>query len=120
VRAILVDVGIIFGLSFGGGFVVGFVAALTRASAGVAMVGLAVSNIVFITIGFVLSGCRAPRGKRWPHIAWVALGLWLVSFINVMFFGVPIGQWVASAFLLSVCMGIGGGLSSFIRRDEPS
>jgi hypothetical protein len=118
VRTILVDVAILFGLTFFGGFVVGFAAAASSVSMGVMMAALAVSNMVLLTIGFVLSGCRSPRGKRWPHLAWVALGIWLVSFLNVLFLGVSLGQWIGSAVLMVICMLIGGGLSMFIRRDD--
>ena len=104
------DIAIIFALTFFGGCVVGAVGA--AANSGKVPVALAISNLVLTTGGFTLSGFRAPRGKRWPHLAFVALGVWIASLLNVFVFGVPGVQWLLSGPFIAVCMGAGGGIAT--------
>jgi hypothetical protein len=111
---IIADIGIIFGLTFLGGFVVGFVSAFSY-GVSAPMLALGASNLVLGTIGFILSGMRAPAGNRWPHLLWVALGVWILGLINVLF-GLNIGAWIASAAGVAMTMGIGGAISMAIKR----
>jgi hypothetical protein len=86
----------------------------TTAPAG-AVRAIALSNLIFGTIGFVISGALARR-NRWAHLAWVGLGVWLAGLINVFLSGVPIAQWLVSIFVVAVMMGVGGGLSYLFRN----
>ncbi|HLY58550.1 MAG TPA: hypothetical protein VKS60_23510 [Stellaceae bacterium] len=113
---ILRDVLIIFGLTFLSGFVVGFLFAFRGASGTPAYaVALGLSNLVFGTVGFVISGCLAPPG-RWRHLLLVAVGVWLLSLANVAFMGVPFLQWAFLVIPIAIIMGVGGGLSYLFRR----
>ena len=74
------------------------------------MVTATVSNLLLGTVGFIISGCLA-TGNRWRHLAYVALGAWATSVINVLFLGVEVEQWMLSGFFMAFIMGMGGGLS---------
>jgi hypothetical protein len=111
---IIRDIIILVVLTFLGGFVAGF----ARGQSSDAQFGLAiaVSNLIFEIVGFTISGCLAPPG-RWRHLALVALGAWLVSIFNVVFFNVNIVLWMASVVTMAATMGIGGAISYLFKRD---
>jgi hypothetical protein len=108
---ILRDVAIIWVLTGLGGFVAGF-----AAGPSLRPVAAAVSNLLFGTVGFVISGCLA-TGNRWKHLAYVALLTWFTSLINVLF-GLPLEQWFLGVFVFPFLMAIGGGLSFLITRAK--
>ena len=81
---------------------------------------VAVSNILLGTVAFTVAGSLAPPG-RWRHLGFVALGAWLTSLINVVFFGVTIPQWIGGAIFMAIIMGVGGAISYAFKRDtKPS
>ena len=108
------DVAIVWGLTFLGGFVVGLTGGKHGAHQ-VTMV-LALSNLFFGTLGFTIAGYLAPH-PRWNHLAYVALGAWLTSLVNVAFFHVKVTQWMTGGFFMLVIMGVGGGLSYLFKKD---
>jgi|SRR5436190_3199937 len=108
------DVAIVWGLTFLGGFVAGLTGAKHDPHR-LTMV-LALSNLFFGTLGFTISGYLAPS-PRWNHLAYVALGTWLTSLINVLFFHVKVTQWMTAGFFMLVIMGVGGGLSYLFKKD---
>jgi hypothetical protein len=112
--AVIRDVFIIVVLTAVGGFVVGFTMGIKSSAA---MLAIALSNMVFGTIGFIISGCLA-KGNRWWHLAWVGIGVWLAGLINVFAFGFGIVQWIFSVVAIGIMMGLGGGLSYFFRKDD--
>lgn len=77
---------------------------------------LVISNLLLGTVAFTIAGCLAPS-PRWRHLGFVALGSWLTSVINVLFFHVTIPQWIGSAFFIGIIMSIGGGISCLLKRD---
>jgi hypothetical protein len=111
--AVIRDVIIIVVLVAVGSFVVVLVTAGIPA---IATLALAISNMVFGTIGFVISGCLA-TGNRWRHLACVGFGVWLAVLINVFGFGFSFVHWLLSIFGVAIMMGLGGGLSYFFRKD---
>jgi hypothetical protein len=116
VKAVVRDVLIIMGLTFLAGFVIG----LTGVARGPnAVLAMAAGNLVFMIVGFTISGALA-RTRRFNHLLWVALGVWLASIINVLFFGATIIQWFMSVVVILALMGIGGLLSyAFVRNPKP-
>src|SRR2546425_9921420 len=108
------DVAIVWGLTFLGGFVAGLTG-VKHDPHRLTMV-LALSNLFFGTLGFTISGYLAPR-PRWNHLAYVALGTWLTSLINVVFFHVKLRQWLSAALIMLIIMGLGGGLSYVFKKD---
>ena len=82
------------------------------------MRAIALSNLVFGTIGFVISGALA-KGNRWRHLAWVGLGVWLAGLINVFLSGFAIRQWLISIFVVAIMAGVGGGLSYLFGNGKP-
>ena len=80
------------------------------------MLALMASNFLLGTVAFTISGCLAPPG-RWRHLGFVALGAWLTSLVNVVFFGVSVLQWMGGAIFMSIIMGLGGAISYAFKRD---
>ena len=113
---VLRDVIIVTVLTGLGGFIVGF--ASTEHNSPLYIYSLALSNSLFCIIGFTISGCLAV-GNRWRHLAIVAAITWAVSIFNVIFFGVTIIQWAASAIAIAIFALIGGGISLLFKRKSP-
>lgn len=107
--AVIRDVIIIVVLVAVGSFIVGVIVPATLA--------IALSNFVFGTLGFIISGCMA-GANRWRHLPWVGLGVWLAVLINVFAFGFGIKQWLLSIFAVAIMMGLGGGLSYFFPKEK--
>ncbi len=117
-KPILRDVLIVLGLTFLGGFVVGFTAGVSGKPA--PLEAIAISNLVFGILGFVIVGClnATAAGERFQHLSQVAVGVWLCSLVNVAF-GVTIPQWFAAGGFILFLMGVGGGISLLIVRPQP-
>ena len=76
------------------------------------------SNIFWGTVGFAISGCLA-KVQRFKHLLMVAVGLWLVSFVNVAMGLTPVQFWAVGFLLILLMMGLGGGLSYlFVRTPQ--
>src|SRR5712671_6455708 len=106
VGRVLRDVAILWVLTAVGGFAIGLMIGRTAPSPATVQLYIAASNILLGTIGFVLSGSLA-RGPRWPHLGFVAAGLWLTSLINVFFMGFAPVQWLLGGIMIVVMMGVG-------------
>lgn len=113
---VLRDVIIVTVLSCLGGFIVGF-ASTSGHNSPLYIYSLAVSNSLFLTIGFTISGCLAV-GNRWRHLAIVAAIVWVVSIFNVIFFGLTFIQWAASVVPIAIFALIGGGISLLFKRKS--
>ena len=113
---VLRDVIIVTVLSCLGGFIVGF-ASTSGHNSPLYIYSLAVSNSLFLTIGFTISGCLAV-GNRWRHLAIVAAIVWVVSIFNVIFFGLTFIQWAASVVAIAIFALIGGGISLLFKRKS--
>lgn len=109
---VLRHVGITYGLSLLGGFVIGIIGAMKEQPA--SMIAIAVSNILCSVAGFTLAGYFTPE-KRWPHLFLVAGGLWLTGLVNLAI-GFSFAQWLASGVIVVVAMGIGGGLAALLKK----
>lgn len=100
-------------LSCLGGFIVGF--ASTDHSSRLYFYSLSISNSLFLTLGFTISGCLA-IGNRGRHLAFVGAIVWAASIFNVIFFGFPIVMWMASIVAVAIFALIGGGISLLFKR----
>ena len=114
------DVLIIFGLTFVGGFIVGFTSAISGTSANAAYLGL--SNIIFGTLGFAISYLWTQTG-RLNHILAVAAGTWIFSFINVLFGFGTVGTWIFALIPVLLMAGLGsligwGWASAFPQKES--
>ena len=110
--AIIRDIALLWVLTLAGGFIAGFASAgsdLSRRA-----MAIAISNVLFSIIGFVVVGCLV-GGRRWKHLLVVTVILWLTSLINLIF-GIGLRQWLISLPVLLILMGIGGGISYLFRR----
>ena len=111
---VLRDVIIVTVLSCLSGFIVGF-ASTSGHNSPLYIYSLAISNSLFLTIGFTISGCLAVE-NRWRHLAFVAAIVWVVSIFNVIFFGLTFIQWAASVVAIAIFALIGGGISLLFKR----
>ena len=115
IGSIIRDVVIVWVLTAMGGFVAGMATGGPQQDPNRFLIAVAISNLLLGTVAFTIAGCLAP-GRRWIHLCLVALGAWLTSLINVIFFGVTLPQWISGAFFLAIIMGVGGGLSYLFKR----
>jgi hypothetical protein len=103
-KAIARDVAIIIGLTFLGGFVIGF---LNPNNLNIS--AIAISNILLSSVGFFIAGCLT-KSSRFQHLLIVALCVWVLGAHN-MLLGTTFLQWVFSSIFVLITMGVGGGLS---------
>ena len=113
---VLRDVIVVTLLSCLGGFIVGF-ASTSGHNSPRYIYSLALSNGLFLTIGFTISGYLA-IGNRWRHLAIVAAIIWAVSIFNVIFFEFTIIKWLATAIVVAIFALIGGGISLLFKRKS--
>jgi hypothetical protein len=117
---ILRDVAIVWGLTFLGGFVIGFAAGFTGAAQDPARmlifreVGIVLNAVLAVT-GFVIVGCLK-GGNRWQHLCIVALLAWASGLLNLLFGETPV-QWMLGLPFVFIYMAVGGGISYLIRSD---
>ncbi len=111
--AIARDVSIVFGLVLISSF--GAAQIIHAMGEEVTPLVIGLSNIFWGTVGFAISGCLA-KIQRFKHLIMVAVGLWLVSFVNVAMGLTPLPAWAAGFGLILLMMGLGGGLSYLFVR----
>jgi hypothetical protein len=111
--AVARDVSIVFGLVLVSSFAAAQLVEFMGGEVTALVIGL--SNIFWGTVGFTISGCLA-KTQRFKHLFVVALGLWLVSFVNVAMGLTPVHMWAAGFLLILLMMGLGGGLSYLFAR----
>lgn len=110
-RRVLRDVGIVVLFSFLGGLVVGLAGTDPQRT----VIAIGASNVLFGIVAFTIVGCLTPT-DRFRHLAVVAIVAWLVAALNVVFFGVPAGLWMAGILVVFLTALIGGGISLLIVR----
>ena len=111
--AVARDVSIVFGLVLASSFAAAQIVQAMGAEVTPLVIGL--SNIFWGTVGFPISGCLTTV-QRFKHLFIVAIGLWLVSFVNVAMGLTPLPVWAVGFLLILVMMGLGGGLSYLFVR----
>jgi hypothetical protein len=115
VGPIIRDVVIVWVLTAMGGAVVGFATGGPTRNAQGFMLGVKAANVLFGTVGFAIAGCLAPP-PRWHHLGVVAVAVWFAGLINVALFGFSVSDWIASAIVMALIMGLGGAISFAITR----
>jgi hypothetical protein len=113
---IIRDVIIVWILTAMGGIIAGAATGGPQQDAPRFMVAVAISNFLLGIVAFTIVGCLAPF-RRWQHLAFVALGAWFTSLINVALFGVSIPQWIGAAVFMANITAIGGGISYLFKKD---
>ena len=114
--ALVRDVSIVFGLVLVSSVVAAQLLEFMGGEVTALVIGL--SNIFWGTVGFAISGCLA-KTERFQHLFMVAVGLWLVSFVNVAMGLTPVQFWAVGFLLILLMMGLGGGLSYlFVRTPQ--
>ena len=115
VGSIVRDVVIVWILTAIGGFVVGFATGGRQQDPQGYILGILAANFLLGTVAFTIVGCLAPA-DRWRHLGFVAIGAWLTSIINVLFFGVTVPQWIFGALFMAFIMGFGGAISYVFKK----
>jgi hypothetical protein len=114
-KGVLRDSLIVLGLTLAGGFVIGLSAPSDPLSRALA---IAASNIIFMTIGFTISGAIVKVG-RFKHLFKVAIVSWLICIFNVLL-GFSFFQWLFGLVYALIAMCIGGGLSFLFAKSPKS
>lgn len=112
-RAVVRDVAIVVLFSFLGGLVVGVAGTDSQRM----VLALGISNVLFGIVAFAIVGCLTPT-NRFKHLAIVAAVAWLLSVVNVIVFGVPVGGWLMSLAVTAVVTAIGGGISLLLVKEQ--
>lgn len=112
-KAVIRDVIIIWILTFLGGYVV----AVATAPSSPNLNAVAISNLIFLIVGFTISGC-IEKVKRFNHLSIVALAVWLAGLFNVLFLDKSMIDWLSGILAIAITMLI-GGLISFIFVRSP-
>ena len=115
---VLRDAGILFGLTFVGGVIVGTTFPIF-AHVSAPPIAVGISNILCSIIGFIVAGLLTVDG-RWKHLWLVVLIYWLGSLVNVFFLGITVVQWILAGLVIVITMGIGGGVSALFRKARPN
>lgn len=112
IKAVLRDALGIFGMTFCAGFVIG----TQRLDPGLSELLISAASFAVILFGFCACGVRA-KDNRIPHLFAVAIGLWLLSTINIPLGISTVMQWLLLVLPLILILGsIGGGISYLIAR----
>ncbi len=113
-KMVMRDTIVILCLIFIGTFV--FVAILGAAGAQKLPVNaIAASNILLGAIGFTISGLST-KANRFTHMLKVALLVWLIGSMNVIFLQTTVSQWFSSIPFILIMMGAGIGVSYMISK----
>ncbi len=105
-------------MTFLGGFVIGFVWSFFKLEPSVYREALALSNLVFGSVGFLIVGLLNRMG-RWRHLLQVAFLSWIGSLINLAF-GMNLAHWALGLIFILIIMGIGGGVAALALPAKPS
>lgn len=115
-KALTRDVIVIFILTFLGGFVIGVAAGATGSE--IPMGAIGISNILFMSVGFTISGAMA-KTNRFGHLRHVALAVWILSAVNIFLPAIGVITWLSSIIGIGISMLIGGAIS-FIFVKKPT
>ena len=114
--AVVRDVSIVVGLVLVSSFAAAQLIQATGEEVTAMVIGL--SNLFWGIVAFTISGCLA-KVQRFKHLFIVAIGFWLVSFVNVAMGLTQVQVWAAGFLMILTMMGLGGGLSYlFVRTSQ--
>lgn len=97
---------------------VGFVLAYAAKGTPVPMDAIALGNIIFMTVGFTISGGMA-KDDRFQHLSGVAISVWLFSLVNLFIAPVRFTDWLWGVIPVIIAMVVGGLLSFLFSRPTP-
>lgn len=72
-------------------------------------------HLLLLSLAFLLSSVRAPRGNRWPHLLCVAGGAWACG-LPLLLIGMPFTWWASLGAYVLCAMAIGAALSMRLAR----
>jgi len=103
-KFVILAIVLIFVVSFASGFAFGM---------SNNFIGVVVGNVIIIFSGLTIVGCMIPE-NRWSNIIHVAAGLWLMSVVNVVFFGTSVSSWMWSIGVIAILAVLSGVFSLLI------
>ena len=112
IKHVIRDIIIIVGLSFIAGIVLGIVD--SHDSPSEQMIHAAILNCLVVTCGFFICAL-INAGNVWNHLKNVAIGVWLFGITN-LFFGGTFKNFMLGLPLVFVCMYVGGGIATIIKK----
>ena len=76
---------------------------------------IAASNILLGSVGFTISGLST-KANRFTHMLKVALVVWLIGSMNVIFLQTTVSQWFTSIPFILIMMAVGTAVSYTINK----
>lgn len=80
----------------------------------VKLVTAGIVNIILVSGGFFVCTLLF-KGNPWKHLRFVAIGAWALGFF-ILFIGGTFNLWVATLPIFFICMWIGGGLGTLLKK----
>ncbi len=113
-KDVFIDAAIVLGLTFVGGFVIGFAGAVVGMSAQVQNNYMVISNAGGVILGSFIAARRTKSGSLVRHLQAVGTLVWLFNLVNVAFGVISFVQFLFSAIITALLVALGGWLSTLL------
>ncbi len=113
-KSVFIDAAIVLGLTFVGGFAIGFVGAVVGMSAQAQNNFMIISNAGGVILGSFIAALRTKSGSLVRHLQAVGTLVWLVNLVNVAFGIISFLQFLFSAIITALLVALGGWLSTLL------
>jgi hypothetical protein len=113
-KSVFIDAAIVLGLTFVGGFAIGFVGAVVGMSAQAQNNFMIISNAGGVILGSFIAALRTKSGSLVRHLQAVGTLVWLFNLVNVAFGIISFLQFLFSAIITALLVALGGWLSTLL------
>lgn len=117
-RRVFRDAAITLGLSFIGGFVLGFLRSMLGISWDAYGILIGVSNLCSCLLGGFISGLNVTKNVLIRHLQAVGLLVWLFGLLNIALGITDFAGFIISALVIAPCLALGGWLSGFFAKGQ--
>jgi hypothetical protein len=117
-RRVFRDMAITLGLSFVGGFGLGFLRSLFGISWDAYEILIGASNLLSCLLGGFISGLSVPRHARFRHLQAVGLLVWLFGLINIALGVTDFAGFILSVLVIAACLALGGWSAGFFDKRQ--
>jgi hypothetical protein len=109
---------ITIGLSFVGGFVIGFLKSAGGMPVGTYVTLIGLSNLLSCVLGGLIAGLSVSKPVRVGHLQAVGLLVWLFGLINVPLGHNDIIGFFFSAIPVALCLALGGWIAGMLSDNK--
>lgn len=117
-RRVFRDMAITLGLSFVGGFVLGFMRSPLGISWDAYEILIGASNLLSCLLGGFISGLSVPKHARLKHLQAVGLLVWLFGLINIALGVTDFAGFILSVLVIAACLALGGWSAGFFDKRQ--